>query len=316
MRRGLMGLTLIAVLLTSQSAALAWDDTGHMIVSYIAYSRLTPTAKARVDKLLIPPPVPPGVKYPDRGFVFYCDRNYDPVMIANWMDDLRDNSLSDPLKDWHHINFNPIFDGIPKRPIEPNKENVLARVNWALMMLESKKNFETTPSKKDDKASAEFLGYLIHLVGDMHQPLHCTTRYSEAHPNGDLGGNLFMIDTPEAKNLHSFWDAAGGLFDFDKVKRPPEGDLEDQQKKIRQYAAVVMKAFPADSNPKWKRTMIPSGWVKESNEDARKYGFSGITDGAKPSDPYITKAQEVASRRLAFAGYRLAELINRIYGKP
>ncbi len=316
MRKGLMGLTLIVALLASQSAALAWDDTGHMVVAYIAYSRLTPAAKARVDKLLIPPPFPPGVKYPYRGFVFYCDRNYDPVMIANWMDDLRDNSLSDPLKPWHFINYNPLFDGIPKKIIKPDAENVLKRVDWSLAMLEAGKNFEKTSTKDDDKASAEYLGYLIHLVGDMHQPLHCTTRYSKSHPNGDAGGNLFPIDAPHAKNLHSFWDAAGGLFDFDKVKRPPEGELADQKKKIREYATLVMEAFPADDNPGWKKVMLPSWWVKESNDAARAFGFGGITEGAKPSKPYITKAQEVASRRLAFAGYRLAELMNRLYGKP
>jgi hypothetical protein len=316
MRQGFIGLTLIAVLLTSQTTALAWDDTGHMVVSYIAYSRLSPAAKARVDQLLIPPPPPPGVKYPDRGFVFYCDRNYDPVMIANWMDDLRDNSLSDPLKPWHFINMNPIFDGIEPKPIKTDAENVLKRVNWSLAMLKAGKNFDQTSTKSDDKASAEYLGYLIHLVGDMHQPLHCTTRYSKSHPNGDAGGNLFPIDTPHSRNLHSFWDAAGGLFAFDKVKRPPEGKLEDQQKKIRQYAMVVMDAFPADGNPKWKKTMIPGKWVKESNDDARAYGFKNIVEGGKPSKTYIDKAQEVTSRRLAFAGYRLAELINRIYGKP
>lgn len=316
MRKGLMSLTLIVILLTSQGVALAWDDTGHMVVSYIAYSRLTPAAKARVDKLLIPPPPPPGVKYPDRGFVFYCDRNYDPVMIANWMDDLRDNSLSDPLKPWHFINFNPIFDGIPKKPIGPDKENVLARVNWSLAMLEAGKNFEATPTKSDDKASAEYLGYLIHLVGDMHQPLHCTTRYSASHKNGDAGGNLFPIDTPHAKNLHSFWDAAGGLFDFDKVKRPPEGDLADQKKKIKEYATVVMEAFPADDNPEWKKVMLPDRWVKESNANAREFGFKNISENAKPSKAYTENAQKVAAKRLAFAGYRLAELMNRVYGKP
>lgn len=310
-----MGLTLIVVLLISQSAALAWDDTGHMVVAYIAYSRLTPAAKARVDKLLIPPPPPPGVRFPDRGFVFYCERNYDPVMIANWMDDLRDNSLSDPMKPWHFINVDPIFDGIPKKVIQPDAENVLTRVNWCLTMLEGGKNFEKTPSKKDDKANAEYLGYLIHLVGDMHQPLHCTTRYSAAHPNGDAGGNQFPIDTPRAKNLHSFWDAAGGLFDFDKVRRPPEGDLEDQQRKIKEYATRVMKEYPADSNPGWKKAMTAAQWVKESNTAAREFGFKNIEEGGKPSKTYIDNAQATAGKRLAFAGYRLGELMNRLYGK-
>ena len=313
MRKGLMVIFLAVLLLGSQTAALAWDDTGHMVVAYIAYTRLTPAARQRVDKLLIPPPPEPGVAYPDRGFIFYCDRNYDPVMIANWMDDLRSNSLSDPMKPWHFITFKPIFDGIPPRVIPVGKDNVLSRVNWALLMLERGKNFEKTASKDDDKANAEYLGYLVHLVGDMHQPLHCTTRFSKSHPDGDQGGNLFPIDTPRARNLHSFWDAAAGLFDFEKVKRPPVGKLADQKEKIREYATMVMNAFPADSNPEWKQAMVPLKWVQESNDAARQYGFKGIVEGSTPSAAYVEDARRIASKRLAFAGYRLAEVLNRIY---
>jgi S1/P1 Nuclease len=62
--------------------------------------------------------------------------------------------------------------------------------------------------------------------------------------------------------------------------------------------------------------MLADGWVKESNTAARQFGFKNIEVGGKPSKDYIDNAQETASKRLAFAGYRLAELMNRLYGKP
>src|ERR1035438_7776845 len=54
------------------------------------------------------------------------------------------------------------------------------------------------------------LVWLLHLVGDIHQPLHCATRVTKAKPLGDLGGNLVVINGP-AKELHAFWDDAVGL---------------------------------------------------------------------------------------------------------
>ena len=53
MRKGLRVLLLLSLLLVPQASALAWHDTGHMLVSQIAYLRLTPAAKARVDSLLV-----------------------------------------------------------------------------------------------------------------------------------------------------------------------------------------------------------------------------------------------------------------------
>jgi len=54
---------------------------------------------------------------------------------------------------------------------------------------------------------------LIHLVGDIHQPLHAVSRYTKAHPGGDAGGNLFYIKYNNIHNLHALWDAQVGLSD-------------------------------------------------------------------------------------------------------
>jgi hypothetical protein len=278
-----------------------------MVVAQVAYLRLTPAAKARVDALLL---TPPG----KRPFVFLCagyytpetcEKTYDPVQIAVWMDDFRGDSLNDPYASWHYIDFRPIFDGIPERTnagAEP--ENVLSRINWAMNTLR-----KGTGSNKTD---AETLGFLYHLVGDVHQPLHAATRYTAANPNGDQGGNFFKIQMPpeaHISNLHAFWDAAGGAFGFVSPKRPLDQAGKDRMLAL---AREVMKEFPAEAVPEWKN-LDPHDWVIESNDLARQVVYKNISEGETPSKAYTDAAQKLSRKRLAIAGYRLAGVLNALF---
>lgn len=299
-----------ALLLTTQSSALAWHDTGHMIVAQVAYLRLTPAAKARVDSLLVTPPgkrplISIGVGYytPE-----VSERTYDPVQIAVWMDDFRGDSLNDEYALWHYIDFRPIWDGIPERTnVGAEPENVLSRIYWATNVLR-----KSTGSNKTD---AETLGFLYHLVGDVHQPLHAATRYSAANPNGDAGGNGFKIQMPaemHISNLHSFWDAAAGQYGAEALKRP----LNDAGKaRILSLAEAAMKEFPAESMAEWK-DLDPHTWVVESNTLAREVVYKNITEGGAPSQAYTDAAQKLARKRLALAGYRLAGVLNALFVAP
>ena len=295
-------LILAFAVLVPQTQALAWHDTGHMVIGQITYNRLTPAARARVDKLLIAPP-------DRRGFVFFCDKTYDPITIAVWMDDIRADSLHADFAPWHYINYKPVFDGIPARNIEPAKENVLARIEWSIETLKKGKEQDTFAANKQN---AEVLGYLYHLAGDVHQPLHAATRYSQKNPDGDSGGNGFRVTMPEEmriNNLHAFWDAAGGLFNFRNVERPLDANGKAQ---IARLAADITAAHPASANSQWKE-LRPAQWVEESNQLSRQIVYVGITDGGVPSASYTNKAKDLSRKRIALAGYRLAEVLNTIY---
>ncbi|HWW76664.1 MAG TPA: S1/P1 nuclease [Pyrinomonadaceae bacterium] len=298
---------ILALLLVAHADALAWHDTGHMVVAQVAYLRLTPAAKARVDALLLTPEGKrPLISF---GVGYYtpevCERTYDPVQIAVWMDDFRGDSLNNSYAPWHYIDFNPIFDGIPERPnVGPEPENVLSRINWAINTLR-----KGTGSNKTD---AETLGFLIHMVGDVHQPLHAATRYSASNPNGDAGGNGFKIQMPPAThvaNLHAFWDAAAGTFGFDSLKRPLDQAGKD---KILAYAQEVMKQYPDTSVPEWKN-LDPHAWIVESNTLAREVAYKNITEGSAPSQAYTEAAQQLARKRMALGGYRLAGVLNALF---
>jgi hypothetical protein len=281
-----------------------------MIVAQIAYLRLTPAAKARVDSLLLTPPGKRPLIFLCAGYYTpeTCEKTYDPVQIAVWMDDFRGDSLNDPYAPWHYIDFRPIFDGIPERTnVGAEPENVLSRINWAINTLR-----KGTGSNKTD---AETLGFLFHLVGDVHQPLHASTRYTAANPNGDQGGNFFKIKMPpdtHISNLHAFWDAAGGTFGFVSPKRPLDQAGKDHMLAL---AEGVMKEFPEDAVPEWKN-LDPHDWAIESNDLARQVVYKNISEGDAPSKAYTDEAQKLSRRRLAIAGYRLAAVLNGLFVAP
>jgi len=307
MNRVLKVLIVCLLLAASQKSAFAWHDTGHMVVAQIAYLRLTPAAKAKVDSLFVTPQGKRPLIYLCAGYYTpeTCEKTYDPVTIAVWMDDFRGDSLNDPYAPWHYVDF-PFFDGVPERAgAGPEPENALARINWAVNSLR-----RGTTGK--DKTDAELTGFLFHLVGDVHQPLHASTRVTAAHPDGDAGGNLFKIQMPpdtHIANLHAFWDAAGGAFGFVSPKRPLDQAGKDR---ILSLAQDLMKEYPADSMPEWK-DLDPHTWVMESSKLARELAYANIKEGEAPSKAYTDEAQKLSRKRLALAGYRLAGLLNMLF---
>jgi len=155
---------------------------------------------------------------------------------------------------------------------------------------------------------------LIHFVGDLHQPLHMTTRISLEHPQGDLGGNDFPITGADSDNLHSWWDETAGLFGY----QSPTGDWSG----IAGYADTVMAALPApdsallsDRGTRSLAAWISDDaldWARESYRFGVNDAYGGIEPGDTPDASYTTRARDVVSQRLAWGGYRLAAILNAI----
>ena len=297
---------ILTLLASAPARALAWHDQGHMIVAQVAYLRLTPAAKAKVDGLFVTPQGKRPLIFLCAGYYTpeTCEKTYDPVQIAAWMDDFRGDSLTSTYDNWHYVDF-AFYDGVPDTGrVGPEPENALARINWAVNSLRE--------GISQPRREAEVLGFLYHLVGDVHQPLHATTRVTAAHPDGDAGGNFFKIQVPgepRVTNLHFFWDAAGGAFGYNSPKRPLD---QAGKARIRELAEGVTKEYPAESMPESKET-DPHTWVMESYRLAREVVYRNITDGGEPSKEYTDAAQKLSRRRLALAGYRLAEVLNALY---
>lgn len=300
--------------------ALAWGPIGHMTVAYVAYQKLTPAAKARVRDLLKLNPdyanwekqIPAGTSADDHDRIIF-------MIAATWADDIKGESqysddgsnggntpdgppssqntgYSDLLrhKYWHFIDIPFSPDQTPLPPIpEPNAQTQITAFRAVLA------------SSQPDELKSYDLAWLLHLVGDIHQPLHATARVTRPLPQGDAGGNLVKLFGDAASQLHSYWDDL------------PGSDCKFCNDKIQcvNRAMVLGKSLPPAS-PKTARIADAAAWTRESFDYARAVvyrepiGTENQPFTIVPGSLYETQAYRLARRRLAEAGARLANLLN------
>jgi hypothetical protein len=289
-----IALAVTCLILCTPLTSQAWGAGGHMMVAHIAFARLNPRAKAKAKALLALPINPAAIS----------SQSPDFVNAAHWADDLRPFPEFDDFKQLHFIDTPFSTDGTPL-PELPTPNIVTAL----------KENVNILKTSTDKNAQAQALRFIIHFVGDIHQPLHCATEVDKANPDGDRGGNLVSImildknGQPKKTNLHSYWDGGIGIF-------PPSGP---------NFAPPPLKLIPAAAararvgNPptargvNLKNPFNFSGWADESFALAKTVAYKGITNGATPTAAYKKKALQVANQRVAWGGYRLAALLNSIW---
>jgi len=296
--------------------ALAWDDFRHMEVEAVAFGDLKPAARARVAALLRLNPRydvwTAHVKRAEQTRIAF-------LRAATWADAIKgDRAYKDddpnvpagPLlvgyddllrhKTWHYVDrpFSP--DGTPTvEPTAPNAVTQLALFRAGLC----------DPQTPEALKSYQLV-WLLHLVGDVHQPLHAVSRFDAGLPTGDRGGNLVKIagnpppvvcDDPRycpygaPNELHAFFDDIVGA---GYATAPAEHAAAALPK------AGVKKAAVADETV----------WIKESFDLAVGAIYvSPIGAGAGPftlDDAYQKAARALAKKQIALAGARLANLLN------
>lgn len=285
MRKMKLIASLTMVLFSLQTTAFAWGDTGHMTVAQIAFDNLESAKQTRVNELA--------------GLIVFYDREYEFVTSACWMDDIRDAPMFEPLKDWHFITQRYIIDNaVPDAP--PPPVNAAAIILWLGNRLKSK--------DESDLKKAYYLAELTHLVGDIHQPLHCVTRFTPDEKEGDRGGNFFSLgDGSPRKNLHSYWDAAGGFFAFRDIGRPL---TDNRRTTLRNYANKIMSTHAKSSMTSEIKKLNPMDWAKEGFTLAVSDVYKNIQEDDVPGSTYEANARKVTARRIALAGYRLAAILN------
>jgi hypothetical protein len=303
--KGTRVLAVVVALLFSRHAH-AWNDQGHMMVASVAWEQLTDAAKSRVAALLkfnsMYPTWTNGVADEDRDEIAFVRAATWPDFIkkkdAGYTNDgeepppgaaARQNiGYSDKLQHryWHFIDTPFSTDGT--RLVEasaPNAETQIIAFRDAL-------NSETS---SDDLRSYDLV-WLEHLVGDVHQPLHATSRFSKDLPQGDRGGNLVALcERPCLHELHAFWDEVLGTSES--------------------AIAAIKAAAKLDDAPTSSGAINdPHVWILESFSIAKSMVYAGpIGQGGGPftlDDDYKETAQTIAEERVALAGVRLANLIN------
>lgn len=267
-----------------------------MVIASEAYRELSPELKAQVYEVLKAHP-----DYAKWARDYHPNASFDlPAYVfirsSSWPDEIRRSGSPYDHPNWHFIDY-PLRP--PNFPLEADPrptDNVLYGIAQC----------ETTLS--DTNAGAElravYLSYLIHLIGDMHQPLHCASFFGNAYPRGDRGGNDFYVRPAQAGvRLHGIWD---GLL----------GSAVNPRTQWN-YAIKLDAKYPRASLPELTNDTTPKSWSLESRDLAIEYGYlrgqlQGSTDAetapALPAD-YTKQAKAVAEKQGALAGYRLADEI-------
>lgn len=300
----------LAALAVAGCPASAWFDTGHMLVAEMAKMQLPQQHVDTVDRLLF-------------GWSNDFPGMSDIVSSSVWPDHIKCTSSDGPLcsglpatalsafSAWHYVDldYNPDHVLIDDAHATGNPSAI-----WAL-----RQAMRTFSLSQSTFALNFMLRFAIHLVGDIHQPLHAVrgvfndTRFGDL-PRGDLGGNLLRIKSPwkSLTNLHLLWDAAGGLY-LDEWPRVPPVELSENasallrefpRKSLEELNDSDMDCFPTrDCGSVFKR------WVLHVHRLAVKDAYRGVRIDETVSDAYIQKVREVSRRQLAVAGYRLADLL-------
>ena len=156
------------------------------------------------------------------------------------------------------------------------------------------------------------LRMLLHIVGDIHQPLHSSSFFSQEFPYGDRGGNSYYVHyNGSVQKWHSIWDGQFGY--VEDCNRPIDGNCLNM---IEYYADLYTKNYPRSSMSDLLNDKDRTQWTIDSfvlSNNAYEYM---VAQGASISNAWGLKTyNDVVQKQIALAGYRVADMIYDIYSK-
>ena len=258
--RKLIPLAAILSLLLVPLPVRAWFNGGHMVVAYIAYQNLSPETRSRIDDLLklneMYAQWTAGVAGDQKPLVAF-------VKAATWPDCIKQKSCSP--------GYTSVGGDTP-----PGDSTDAQNIGYSISSSES------------DNVRSYDVVWLEHLVGDVHQPLHATSRFTKNHPNGDAGGNLvYLCAKPCKYELHVYWDGLLG------------DDLTIDQ------AKQTVDSLLMAGEPKGADNAMPRSWANESFDLAKSTAYAKpiSSDNRKGPSPRPDANYEMnANSRSAFPG--------------
>jgi hypothetical protein len=286
---GLMGFICIG----TSASAYAWGDEGHEVVGLIADHYLDAAVRTKVQTILA-------------GDITHLTPDTGIASEATWADKFRDSDRNttkvhyNQTHNWHFVdieldqpnidsacfNHPPIPTGTVASEASPD-DCVVDKVTQFAAEL---KSMATTPDEK-----REALQFLLHFVGDLHQPLHS----SDDHDKGGNDKHVLAVGI-KANNLHHFWDTEFVL----KLGSDPQ-----------QVANALITKITPGQITSWHRG-TPATWATQSYSVAKAKVYAPLpTPDAKGryriSSAYIHGATAAVSTQLSRAGVRLAMVLNQ-----
>jgi S1/P1 nuclease len=303
-------IVIVAFLAVPQSS-YGWHDAGHRMVARIAWDNLDPHVRQQLVDLLMQAPSDSCLRelLPNNGPLEQRQRQFF-VAAATWPDKVRPKNSQDHRictkynnPDWHFVDhFWSGTSGDPNDP--PHDRNIHIAETNAAERLALFRNLVNSSLPAEERAI--MLGWMLHLVGDIHQPLHTSGRVTTFHGEsaGDRGGNHFKLGF--GQDLHSYWD---GIIEFHS---PPHENFDAYVDRI---SRELEDAFPLAS---FDGTLEPgniNAWVLESLQKAKDNAYpKTLKRNQSPSGEYEKNTFDVSRKSIAESGYRLANLLNKIFG--
>ena len=240
------------VLLSTIAQTFAWNAAGHKLIANLAFNYCQPATQIKITNEL-------------------HASNTNLASAAVWLDSVRFKKRYRYLQPYHYVSI-PYGD----RHYFPKQKN---HVN-ALTALSKAKKILLTSHEKERRILA--LRIILHVVADIHQPLHACNYFSKTFTDGDRGGNLYPVPKMSGyQNLHALWDDGAG---------------------------VLAEEF-AEGNCKVSRSK-PRQWIKNSHILAIKYAYF---PPKKDFQLYQQNTRKIAKKQIYIAACHLAAMLDEIY---
>ena len=253
-------LLIITATILSSLTAFGWGQKGHDVVAYIAECNLAPKTYQKVVKAL---------------------GGHSLVYYANWLDNASYSDQYRYTKTWHYANVDEGFTY--DTMVKNEKGDVVTAINELVAELKSGK---LNAEQEDIR-----LRMLIHLVGDIHAPMH-------AGHLSDRGGNNIMVKFFDKEvKLHSLWDTP-------LVDAAHKWSYTEWEQQLNRYCSAGRKSELAKGTP--------NDWLNESHKIATEIYVATPAKGRVSYD-YIAYYTPIIEQRLLAGGLRLAQILNELY---
>jgi len=286
------GMAAAGALCLSSAAAFAWGDEGHEVIALIADHYLEPLVRERLQAMLAD----------DDSELTARDLAHEATWADKYRDSDRDSTKVryNSTRNWHFVDLE--LDGAdadracfghPKLPpgmpasAGPARDCVIDKIDQFAAELKE--------SRTDAPERRLALQYLLHFVGDVHQPLHAADDHDE-------GGNRKMAAAPGMRhnNLHHDWDS-------EFVARLGANEAEIAQRLIADISGAQRRRWSAGT---------PTDWAMESFSAAKSHAYGLLPAPDRPNHyeltaAYVTDATAVTAEQLSKAGVRLAQVLNQ-----
>lgn len=267
MKKRILKISLVAFLFYFPLKAMCWGQLGHRIVAEIADSYLTAKTKAEIKKIL----------------------GYESIaMASNWADFIKSDTAYRYLDKWHYIDFEKNLSYSQLKEVLKKDTGTVKDAYGAIVFLTKELKKETLPLYKKQM----YLKLLIHIVGDVHQPLHVS-------PEGSAGGNDIKLQWfGQASNLHRVWDS----------------DLiEEQQLSYTEYSNYLNHTTAAQRQKLQSEPL--SKWLYDSYVIAQDLHTEITETNPRLGYRYNYDHIQTLNEQLLKGGVHLAGLLNGIFGK-